>query len=125
MSTPPLWLILLSASFFGWLTRSKAIKHQRHQKFWALMGFCFGLWGFLAFYITKPKHKSQIAPLKGVQEVLNLASGAWYYAENSEIQGPVSQDKIKELFLQNSITQDTLVWHESLVNWEKLEKFKA
>ncbi|VAX20159.1 DUF124 domain-containing protein [hydrothermal vent metagenome] len=45
----------------------------------------------------------------------------WYYAEGSKQMGPVSQDEIIRLVDQGSITGDTLVFGEGMMNWIKMK----
>jgi len=126
MEHPPLWLILLGSSFFAWLTRAKAVKHQRNPKKWFLMGFIFGIWGLIAFYLTK-----KIAPLSAPAasnpkplDLFNLQPGAWYYEDSQTVVGPISPEYLKSLFDKGQISLNTLIWHENLENWEKLEQFR-
>jgi hypothetical protein len=41
----------------------------------------------------------------------------WYYAENNQQRGPVSEDEMKRLVADGTVTPQTLVWHEGLANW--------
>ena len=42
----------------------------------------------------------------------------WYYSENNERRGPVSQEELAELARAGTITPDTLVWCEGMANWQ-------
>jgi hypothetical protein len=44
----------------------------------------------------------------------------WYYTQNGERHGPLSQSGMKSLFEQRSITADTLVWQEGMTEWQPL-----
>jgi hypothetical protein len=44
----------------------------------------------------------------------------WYYTDNGERHGPISQPGIKSLYAQHSITPDTLVWQEGMEDWQPL-----
>jgi hypothetical protein len=127
MDTPPLWLIIMSSSVFAFITRYRAYQQGRNHKLWFWLGFIFGLWGFLALYITKKSTKKasnpvQSAPLK---PLYSLPLGAWYYAFGQEILGPLSQTHLLELIDKSDVNSETLVWHESQTDWQKLEFFKA
>jgi uncharacterized RDD family membrane protein YckC len=41
----------------------------------------------------------------------------WYYAENGQQTGPVSEEQIHQLFQSGKINRDTLVWREGLADW--------
>ncbi len=45
----------------------------------------------------------------------------WYYADGSKQMGPVSQDEIIKLVGKGSITGDTLVFGEGMMNWIKMK----
>jgi hypothetical protein len=41
----------------------------------------------------------------------------WYYAENNEQKGPVSEEDFEQLAASGTITPQTLVWHEGMAAW--------
>lgn len=41
----------------------------------------------------------------------------WYYVENGQQKGPVTQDQLDELARQGVIKADTLVWTDGMANW--------
>ena len=46
----------------------------------------------------------------------------WYYSlDGQEKQGPVSRDRLKELFKNKEIQSNTLVWCKALDDWVKIE----
>jgi len=52
----------------------------------------------------------------------------YYYAANGQQLGPVSFDKLKELFANRTINRDSLVWKQGLVGWtalKEIEELKA
>jgi len=44
----------------------------------------------------------------------------WYYAQNNQRQGPVSENEFDFLVHQKKILPDTLVWNEGMANWQPL-----
>lgn len=53
---------------------------------------------------------------------------AYYYAANGQQMGPVSFDKLKELFANRTINKDSLLWKQGMANWAALkdiEELKA
>lgn len=53
---------------------------------------------------------------------------AYHYALNGQQLGPVSLDKLKELFANRTINKDSLVWKQGMQNWASLkdvEELKA
>ena len=52
----------------------------------------------------------------------------YHYAVNNQQMGPVSIDRLKELFATRSINKDSLVWKQGMANWASLkdvEELKA
>jgi hypothetical protein len=52
----------------------------------------------------------------------------YHYSINGEQLGPVTYDKLKELFANRTINRDSLVWKQGLANWtslKDLEELKA
>ena len=46
----------------------------------------------------------------------------WYYENKGARKGPVSEYKLKELFENNYIDRDTLIWKEGFADWTKLSQ---
>jgi len=50
----------------------------------------------------------------------------WYYAStNNERQGPVGAAVIREKLAKGELNQQTLVWHEGMVEWQPLSSVQA
>ena len=49
----------------------------------------------------------------------------WFYANNRERKGPVSEEEFRGLVTQGEIKHDTLVWNEEMANWEPYAKVQA
>ncbi|MBI5386990.1 MAG: DUF4339 domain-containing protein [Verrucomicrobia bacterium] len=49
----------------------------------------------------------------------------WYYARNGQQQGPVTDEEFAGLVNSNVITEDTLVWHAGLANWQPYKLVQA
>jgi len=48
----------------------------------------------------------------------------YYYAANGQQLGPVSFDKLKELFANRTINRDSLVWKQGLLKWTALKEIE-
>ena len=44
----------------------------------------------------------------------------WFHAEGNRQQGPLPAEQVVELFRNNQITLDTLVWRDGLPQWQPL-----
>ena len=49
----------------------------------------------------------------------------WYYAENDDKKGPISDAQLKTLVQQGVIKRDTLVWKDGLKDWVVASKLKG
>lgn len=123
MELPPTWVMLVSSSIMGLITRYQAKKQGKNPLFWFWIGFLFGGLGIFAFFLTKKTNASSKPTPIHLFPKVNLHLGPWYYAENQTILGPFSRDYIQKLLDENRINLSTLVWHDSMPEWEKLEKF--
>src|SRR5579885_1550946 len=43
----------------------------------------------------------------------------WYYANNQQRQGPVSESEFNRLAAEGIIHADTLVWRQGMANWQR------
>ena len=123
MELPPTWFMLISSSVFGLIARSQAIKHGRNPRLWFWIGFLMGGLGIFTFFLTKPNKQQVTSSKKAPPPTPQLQDGAWYYSNNQEQNGPYSAEYMKKVFEEGVIHANTLVWHESLTNWVKLETF--
>jgi hypothetical protein len=46
----------------------------------------------------------------------------WYYAQNGQSVGPVSQAELKQLIAAGQVGGDDQVWHQSMANWMAAKK---
>jgi uncharacterized RDD family membrane protein YckC len=49
----------------------------------------------------------------------------WYYVENGQQSGPVTDAQLEELRLAGTITPDTLVWREGMSDWQPYRDVKV
>jgi membrane protease subunit (stomatin/prohibitin family) len=72
-------------------------------------------------FTSQPPQGAAIPPPVPVQVM-------YYYAANGQQLGPVSFDKLKELFANRTINRDSLVWKQGLLEWtalKEIEELKA
>jgi hypothetical protein len=48
----------------------------------------------------------------------------YHYAVNGQQMGPVSFDKLKELFANRTINRDSLIWKQGLSDWTSLKELE-
>jgi hypothetical protein len=46
-----------------------------------------------------------------------MQNSGWYYVENGQSIGPVSDDKMHDLLNKGTINQTTMIWKEGMPNW--------
>ncbi|QTA86847.1 RDD family protein [Desulfonema magnum] len=49
----------------------------------------------------------------------------WYYADNGEQVGPVSEEDFQRLTRENKISSKTLVWHSGMADWQEYGKVRV
>ncbi len=49
----------------------------------------------------------------------------WYYSQNSQQAGPVSQEELAELFRNGTVNPTDLVWNETMAEWTPIGKVAA
>lgn len=49
----------------------------------------------------------------------------WYYVEQGQQAGPVSDEQFDEMFRSGKIQPDTLVWHEGMAGWASCREAKG
>jgi hypothetical protein len=49
----------------------------------------------------------------------------WYYSNNGQQAGPVSQDQLAELFRNGTVKPLDLVWNETMTEWTAIGKVEA
>lgn len=49
----------------------------------------------------------------------------WYYSNNGQQAGPVSQDQLAELFRNGTVKPFDLVWNETMTEWTAIGKVEA
>ena len=48
-----------------------------------------------------------------------MSDRAWFYASGDQQHGPYPETQLRELIARGTVTADTLVWTEGMVNWQK------
>ena len=121
LSSNPYYLIFWALS--GIFAAVYAKKVGKNPVIWFLIGFFLGAIGIFAFMFFGKKTQKPVEVKETVPVLpsLNLFKGSWYYAENGQILGPVSDYLIKEKFETNELCESTLVWHESMSDWTEIK----
>src|SRR5450432_2606224 len=48
-----------------------------------------------------------------------MPNRAWFYASGGQQHGPYPEVQLREFIARGTVTADTLVWTEGMVNWQK------
>lgn len=106
----------------------KAKLRGRNPFVWFAIGFTFGLLGLLILYLlppltsqSLPKVYSSIEPRQ--KPLFKSSQKLWYYL-NSHNQrfGPMSLERLKEIWIENQIFKKTYVWNEEMKDWKLVEE---
>ena len=109
---------------------------------WFIIGVFLGLIALLVLYILPskslevapvmaatpaPESKPEIA-LSGEPKIAQSSPSIvpqklWYYLDNEDKRfGPMSFDRLKQAWNEDSIDTDTYVWNEDMAGWKPLEE---
>ena len=97
-------------------------------------GMGMGMGFVLAQQMGNMMNQSTAQPAFGTAQVTTPAPPPlpaqvlYHYALEGQQLGPVTFDKLKELFASRTINRDTLIWKQGLTNWtalQEIEELKA
>ncbi len=84
------------------------------------MGMGFALAQQMGAAMSTPQPQ-QVAPQAATPPPMPTAT-QYFYAHNSQQQGPVSFDQLKALFASRTINRDSLVWKQGMSEWKALQE---
>lgn len=133
--------IILSLFFgllFGALSAYIAARRQRRATLWLFLGFLGGIFALLiVLLLPYPKEpaeddvlsdwinkKTRKAPL--LSENTLYSGKEWYYVDTERKSiGPINLAKLQDLYEENIINDETLVWYEGLGAWRKIKELEG
>ena len=126
---------LIFGLIFGALSAYLAAKRGRRATLWFFIGLFAGLFGLLLVLIlpaSKEGPSQDALSLwilrKGKKELLPRVSPyqnhQWYYVdEERKAIGPVSFLDLKDLYAKETLSDESLLWHEGAAEWQPLSNF--
>jgi hypothetical protein len=118
------FLHLLGLGAVGLLTAFFAYRRGQNPYLWFFAGFCFGMLGIVAIFFA-PWAKKKPAPVKLPPQpyIHGPVDKFWYFLdETHKQQGPFSYQGMTNEWKKGEVRPSTLVWHEELAEWKKLEE---
>lgn len=116
--------VIIICLLLGWVTSYYAQKRGRDPFIWFIAGYFFGLLALLLLFIlpavpiSPQKNESSDDTLKIAYVPENFA-GDWFYVDNEKAQqGPVTFERLQELWQEKVIQHQTYVWRENMPNWQ-------
>lgn len=127
-----LFLTIALCLTIGAATAYFANQRGRDPLIWFMIGMLLGIFGFLLLFllpaiteeggaeeeIYEPKVES--IPHQATHEY--LVKDWYYYDRNRARQGPIRFDKLKDLWKESEISEDSYVWSEGMIGWQKIEE---
>jgi hypothetical protein len=123
-----LFFILLLVGFFSSYV---AKKKGKNPYVWFLVGFFFGIIGFLILYLFSKKKpainneeikQKQKNTSKELLSFLQDSQKFWYFLnENDEHSEPLSVFALRDKLQQKDISLSTYVWNEDMSDWKKIK----
>lgn len=112
------YLILLVSIIFGIICSRIAQKKSRNKHVWFINGILFGIIGVLIIFFLKPVKIIQ----ENVKKIEIKDDNFWYFINGEEKQiGPISLNKLFDHFQNGNISENTMVWNDTLTDWKKLK----
>lgn len=87
------------------------------------MGMGFVLAQQMGGMMNPQMGQSQAAQSQGVPPPMPTQT-MYHYSANGAQMGPVSINKLKELFANRSINKDSLIWKQGMANWSALQEIE-
>ena len=115
---------------------------NRDYRLWFVLGMLFGLISLIILYIMPAKKKlteavqanstsTKANPSVTNAEALKIANmnplpmitNQWYYLDSDNTQvGPLSFQRLKDSYLDGTLSDTNYVWNEDLSEWKKLSE---
>ncbi len=118
--------VLIASGVMGLLSGYLAYRRERNPYLWFLIGFGLTMAGIVPIFFAPllKKRKNRVATQLQPQPYLKGPKNKfWYFVDKSRTQqGPLSYDAIFRAWKEQTISLETLVWHEDLNDWKPLQK---
>ena len=116
--------ILTTGLLVGLCTAYFAKRSKRNHYIWFVSGMLFGISALLVmFFLNFLRIKKTKKELE--KPVIIEDPRLWYYLDGEQKRyGPLSLNKLKNLWMDNKVFSNTHVWNESFKNWENLKNTK-
>ena len=112
------------AILFAFQCKKIALRKNKNERFWFIIGFLFGILGLIILLILPQKQKPAIKQpvIHPFFEKTDHHSILWFYIKNEQAAGPFSLNRLKQDFLNKKISADTYVWNEKFNGWKKIKE---
>lgn len=113
---------------FGFISAYLAHRRGKNPYFWFLIGFVFGIFGVMAFFLgsfyqNRAKVDAEIPPPLPQPYIEGPADRFWYYLDTTrQQQGPMSFDALTQAWKKGDVSTASFVWHEELTEWKPLQE---
>jgi hypothetical protein len=118
----------LFCAITGFLAAYLAKQKGYNPYLWFGVGFLFGIFGILAFFLpfsfsrSRKSTRTQ-APTTPQPYIAGSTNCFWYYIDHCrQQQGPMSHHALVQEWKKGEIDETTLIWNEDLSDWTELKK---
>jgi GYF domain 2 len=123
-----IFLTIVLCLIIGGATAYFANQRGRDPLIWFMLGLLLGLFGLLLLFLLPPgseqttegeKAETRAPPGESHEYLIK----EWYYYDREKNQkGPIRFEKLKELWMNAEIGEDSYVWSEGMPGWKKIEE---
>lgn len=125
-----LFLTIALCLMIGAATAYFANQRGRDPLIWFMVGMLMGLFGLLLLFLLPVVPDEGVPPQEAIPEQIDtprtithdyLVKDWYYYDRNRERQGPIRFEKLKDLWKESELHEDSFVWSEGMPGWQKIE----
>lgn len=121
-------LIRICVTFLiGVITAVFAKRSKKNPYIWFFSGLIFGVAGLITLFFLNIYEAKKAKKTKKIlkRPYVIEDSKFWYYLDDHKKRfGPISLNKLKNLWEENKIFSNTYVWNDNLTEWKILKELK-
>lgn len=128
-----LFLTIALCLMIGAATAYFANQRGRDPLIWFMIGMLLGIFGFLLLFLLPPVteegtvdeaeevYEAKAEPTHRYATHEYLIKDWYYYDHDRTRQGPIRFEKLKDLWKDSEINEESFVWSEGMNDWQKIE----
>jgi hypothetical protein len=119
---------ILTWILFGCAAAVWSKSRGRSPLAWFIIGAIFGIFALILLFFLPPLANQEkeisevIVEEKPAPQEEFLPANDWFYLnEEKKSCGPIGMKEMRELWVKGLLTERSWVWHDSIVDWKRIE----